>query len=132
MTDFRHTTTVSWSGTGNSTFGGTLVDTGDAEDNREVVIASSTEQQVDIAWVRARLQHLFIMADQNLSIATNQAATGTPGDTLAVVANYPVSYSRSAGQTVPMNSADVTALFVTNATSSSATLRIRILKDSTV
>lgn len=132
MTDFRHTTTVSWSGTGNSTFGGTLVDTGDAEDNREVVIASSTEQQVDIAWVRSRLQHLFVMCDQNVSIATNAAATGSPGDTIAVVANYPISYSRSAGQAQPAPTADVTSLFVTNATSSSATLRIRVLKDATV
>lgn len=131
MTDFRHTTTVSWSGTGNSTFGGTLVDTGDAEDNREVVVASSTEQQIDIAWVRTRLQHLFIMSDQNVTINTNDAASGAPGDTLAVVANYPISYSLSAGQTSPAPTADVTSLYVLNATSSSATIRIRILKDST-
>lgn len=132
MTDFRHTTTVAWSGTGNSTFGGTLVDTGDAEDNREISVLASTEQQVDIAWVRARLQHLFIQSDQNLTVNTNAAATGSPGDTINVVANYPISYSRSAGQAVPANSADVTSIFVLNATSATATLKIRILKDSTV
>lgn len=129
MTDFRHTTTVSWSGTGNSTFGGTLADTGDAEDNREAVIATSTEQQVDIAMVRARLKHLFILSDQDVTIRTN--STGSPGDTLNVLNGFPVSYSSSAGQTNPFNSADVTTIYIQNAGATNATVRIRVLKDST-
>lgn len=131
MTDFRHTTTVSWSGSGNSSFGGTLVDTADAEDNREITILSSTEQQIDVAFAIARLKHFFAMSDQDVTMRTNQAATGVPSDTLAMVANYPISYSASAGQTNPFT-VDVTTMFVQNATANTATLRLRILKDSTV
>lgn len=130
MTDFAHTTTVSWSGTGNSSFGGTLRDSADAEDNREIVVAASTEVQADVAIVYTRLKHLFIQTDVNMTLRTNQAASGTPADTIALVAGYPVSFSYSAGQANPFT-VDVTTMFIQNATDTSGTLRLRILKDST-
>lgn len=131
MTDFTHTTALTWSGTGSASFGGSLSDSADAEDNRNVTVGTSTEVEIDIAIFSAtRLRHLFIMSDQNVTIRTNQGATGTPGDTIAIVANAPLSYSASTGTTGPF-SVDVTALFVQNATATDATLRVRTLQDST-
>ena len=130
MADLTHTTTLTWSGTGGATFGGSLSDTADAEDNRNVTISSSVEVEVDLAISATRLKHLFMLSDGALTIRTNQGTTGTPQDVIALTANSPSSYSASSGTTGPF-AGDVTAFFVTTTGAGPTLLRVRVLQDST-
>lgn len=132
MADFTHTTALTWSGTGSASFGGSLADSGDGEDNRNLTITAGSEPAVDMQIpAGARLLHLFFLSDQAVTLRTNGASTGTPADTIVLTANAPYSYSASTGTTGPF-SVDVTSMFIQNATTADATVRLRVLKDSTV
>jgi hypothetical protein len=125
-----HTTTKTWSrldgGTRISATGST--DTADGEDNRDIVLSSSAEQRVDLAISASRIKHLWLSSTVDMTIRTNDAATGTPIDTLSLVAGHATDYSAASGATGPF-SVDVTAFYVTPA--SAGTLYVRVLQDST-
>jgi hypothetical protein len=127
MTDFTHTTTLTWSGSGSASFGGSLADSADAEDNRNLTLATTVDTQFDIAiQAGTRLKHLFILSDVLCTLRTN---TSVGVDTLTLQANAPLSYSYAGGTTGPF-STDVTAIWA-QADTAPCTLRIRVLQDST-
>lgn len=130
MTDFTHTTTLTWSGTGGATFGGSLADSADSEVNVDLTVPSSAEARIDLAINAARVKHIFMLATADLTIKTNDAATGTPADTISLLANAPYTYSAAGGTSGPF-SVDVTSFWVTLTSASTASLKIRTLQDST-
>lgn len=74
----------------------------------------------------SRVQGFFMVADQNLTVKTN--SSGSPANTFNLIAGVPQSFVASAdpawqdGNNDPV--VDITSLFVTNGTSTNASLKI--------
>jgi len=107
--------------------------TGDAEDSFDLTIgAGLTDVLANVAFVRANVKSLYILSDTNVSLETN-ATDHSGGDIIALLANDPLEYR--AGSYVPLSTffptADVTKMYFTNLTSGNATVKIRVLRDST-
>lgn len=66
---------------------------------------------------------LFLTADGVLTVKTN--STSSPGDTITTVANKPVILRNGGAWPATSFAADVTKLYVTNATGGTVTLRLR-------
>lgn len=80
---------------------------------------------LDVSQVKA----LYISSDQDLTLETNSSSS--PADTIALKANKPVIWSTNCGLTNPLGT-DVTALYITNASGSTAAFKLRALVDPTV
>jgi len=96
-----------------------------------VPIASNTNYVLKIT--RSQLKSLALISDQNITIYTNAASTGSPTDTISLVAGVPMTWTLATdtltagfGLVKCPISADVTAgIWVTNAAGSAANLKIR-------
>lgn len=66
---------------------------------------------------------LFLVADGVLTIKTN--STSSPGDTITTVANKPIVLRNGGAWPATSFAADVTKLYVTNATGGTLNLRLR-------
>lgn len=123
-----HTTRLTWTSPGGVDITASVSESADAEQNRELAIAASTpDQQFDLDFAFADLKSIFMLADQDLTIETNDGTT--PDDTISLVAGVPFWWCDSSGLPNPF-SADISAIFVTNAEAETATLKIRALFDS--
>jgi hypothetical protein len=69
---------------------------------------------------------IFILSDQDMTLKTN--SSGAPDDTIALVANVPYVWTTDSYDAIQIT-ADITALYMTNASGSAATLRIESLVD---
>ncbi|QDT26798.1 hypothetical protein Enr10x_21080 [Gimesia panareensis] len=114
---------------GNESLSKQITITADGEANIEVAVADgSTDLAINIAIDYSALQLLFIVADQDLTIETNDGST--PDDTLTLKAGKPIVWYDGCGYSNPL-SADVTALYATNASGTDATLTVKTLQDAT-
>ncbi len=127
---FTHTTRIQWtSPNGGVEVSGTVSETADAEQNRQLAIAASTpDQEFDLDFLKDDLKSIFMLATEDLTVETN-AADHTGGQQIDLVAGVPFWWALSSGVANPIT-ADVTKIFVTNAVARAATLDIRILYDS--
>ncbi|QDU03142.1 hypothetical protein V6x_28540 [Gimesia chilikensis] len=101
----------------------------DGEANVAVSVPDeSADLAINIAIDFSALKMLYIVADQDLTIETNDGTT--PDDTLALKAGKPIVWYEGCGYTNPL-SADVTALYATNASGTDATLNVKTLQDAT-
>ncbi len=99
-----------------------------AEVLAESIPENSTDLQVDIAFPKATLVVLYMLATADMTIETNNS--GTPDDTINLKANAPLIWvAADAYHANPVNNADVTKVYVTNTTA--GTLDIRALYDPT-
>ncbi len=128
---FTHQIQYTWNrNSGGETITQLSSESADSEDNRDITVPdATTDMQVDLAFVRARLKSLFILSDQAILLQTNDPMT--PIDTIALAANVPLVWSASSGAANPFVNGDVTAVYLTNASGATATVKIRILKDGT-
>lgn len=94
----------------------------------ETIADSSTNLLVNIAFTYADIKSVVILSDQVLTIKTN--STSAPDDTLVLAAGIPVEWQDDSIHANPF-SADVTKIYVTNASGSSATLDFAVLNDAT-
>lgn len=78
----------------------------------------------------SQMKGLGILSDQNVTLKTN--STSVPDKQIAVVANEPILWNTKNGQSNPLGIVDVAALYVTNASGSTANLVIAKLEDPTV
>ena len=125
-----HVTTKTWSrvdGGARITATGSS-DTADGEVDIDAVLATTLETRIDLAISAARIKHLWLSSTADMTIKTNDAATGSPIDTLTLVAGHATDYSAASGATGPF-SVDVTSFYVTPA--EVGTLHIRVLQDAT-
>lgn len=88
------------------------------------VPASTTNQPVAMAWTHAGCQSLLIYSSQALTIGTNNAAT--PVQTLTLAAGQQITWGKDHLEPNPITG-DVTQLFLTNGTTTAATVKIRVL-----
>jgi hypothetical protein len=95
----------------------------------EVAVADSeSDKEIDIAIDYSQITSLWISSDQDVTIETNDGTT--PDDTIALKANVPLLWTTDSYFACPLTE-DVTALFVTNASGSTATVRVEVLTDPT-
>jgi len=89
----------------------TWTEAGTTEINIDVQLpASSTNTLQACAFTVANLQAAYLKSDQPMTIKTN--SSGSPADTITLVANEPLIYSRSRGDTNPFGT-NVTAWYLT-------------------
>ena len=127
--DITHTLTLSWSRNGESIAQTVPVDAS-GETNRNVTVPpATTDMRVDINIDADKVQSLYVLSDQAVTIETNSATV--PGNTLTIAANKPYIWYSGCGLTNPIT-VDVTAsIYLTNPGSTAANVRIRILEDVT-
>lgn len=126
---FNHTLTYNWSSDGAPPLTLPQKKTAGQELNvQEAIPNPSTDLLVALAITVAKLEGLVIVADQNLTLEFNNATT--PAFTIALLANVPLVWQKDTYHANPLT-ANVTALYVTNASGAAATLKIRALIDPT-
>ena len=117
----KHTLTKSWSGPAGA-ISKSLPEFGVQEANLDFVLAASTtNQQMNLAFKIALLQSIFISSDQNITMKTN--STTTPGNTITITGGDPFL---STGAANPF-AADVTTVYFTNAGATAANVSVRCL-----
>jgi hypothetical protein len=108
-----------------------VASTGSAELNvSEAIADSSTDLEVALVIDVSVLKSIVIQSDQDITVETNSGSS--PADTFTILANNPLAWNSNGPLPNPFASAtDVTALFITNASGSTANLEIRALVDAT-
>lgn len=116
--------------TGSDGTGLTLVEapTGNDEGNFSQSVPIAANTQYHLAFTRANLKSLTIRAAGNVSIFTNAASGSSPTDTIAVTATTPRIWTLAGdGLAACPFSADVTTIYITNATAGAVQVEIRAL-----
>ncbi len=114
----RGTTNRSYS----KTYIGTLVTVVDGE----TVANSVTDQLLTLSLDVSAVKAFYIVSDQNITIETNNAST--PTDTINLVANRPYEWDTDSYDSFLLT-ADVTAIYLTNASGSTATVYLEAVVD---
>lgn len=97
----------------------------------EAIADDTTDGLVALTLDVSQLKLVYIVCDQAVTLETNSSSS--PDDTLTLTADTPVLWYVGCGYPIgDLFSADVTALYVTNASGGTATLRCRFLLDPTV
>lgn len=94
----------------------------------ESVADSSTDAQINVAIDFSALGALLIVSDQDVTLETNNGTT--PDDTFSLLANKPLIWFSDSYFDCPLT-VDVTAVFITNSSGSTATITIRANQDAT-
>lgn len=104
---------------GQATFSGTLA-------------TGVSNQEISIAFTTTNLEVIYISTTQDLTLETNSGSAAD--DTISLKANVPFLWMKNSGIAVPFvgNSGAITKLFLSNASGSTATIEIRVLKDTSV
>ncbi len=118
---------------GLSNIGGLETVTSDTQISADIAVpAPSTNKQIDLTFTKANLKSLCLQCDRALSVYTNAASTGSPQDTISLLAGQANVWSlaHDGSGTCPFSD-DVTAIYVTLASGSAATFKIRAIADQT-
>ena len=89
---------------------------------------STTDTQVNLAVDISAVQVFFMACDQDVTVEANDGA-GAAG-TVSLKANVPYVWTADSYDSIAWT-ADLTALFITNSSGSTATLKIRCIYDAT-
>lgn len=118
------------------TFEGEVIELDETETGGQLVTIdediadSETDLLVALVLDVSQIQALFITSDQAITLETNDGAV--PVDTITLAADGCVIWTAADGESLNPLQTDVTALYVTNASGETATLRCRFLVDPTV
>jgi len=94
------------------------------------VAGTTTDKEVLLSIDISQLTSLIMVSDQDLTVETNSASV--PDDTITLAANVPYVWNADLyGQASTKLTADVTALYLTNAGATAATFKCEILYDPT-
>lgn len=94
----------------------------------ESIANPSTNQLVSVMIVASQIKSFFLWSDQDLTVKTNNSST--PQETFNLKANKPLVWLTGMPNT-PI-SGNVTALYVTNASGATATLKVLSGWDATI
>ena len=127
---FTHGITYKWIGPGGQAIEKTNSLTAGQEINLDESIPdSSTDLLVALAFDKTKIKSIYLTADQNLTLEFNSGSV--PAPSISLVANIPFVWQSNDGHANPFSAANVTALYVTNASGSAAQLQGRVLVDPT-
>jgi hypothetical protein len=94
----------------------------------EVVGLAATDLLVAMAFLVAKLQGIYLVASQDLTLETNSGSA--PGNTLALKANRPYKWDAGSYFTNKFT-VDVTAFYFTNTSGVEATVKMAAIVDAT-
>ena len=94
----------------------------------EAIADSETDLEITFTLDQSAMQSFYMVSDQDIMVETNNGAA--PTDTFTLLANIPLPWTSGRRSINPVT-ADITALFITNSSGSTANLEIRVLTDST-
>lgn len=110
---------------GTGTIQGTVTDVGGTAITINTSVPASTSNQLlTLSFAYATLQAIFLLSNQNLTIKTN--SSGSPAQTINLLAGIPYEWSLSAGYFTNPIIANVTAFYLTTP-GAAATLRGYVL-----
>jgi len=124
-----HVLIINWSG-GGITLSKSISSSGTGENNIVGESIASPETDYEINWdcdVSA-LKSLYIVSTQDVTFETNDGAA--PNNTIALRADEPYIWHTTSYDSCLLT-VDVTKIFITNASGSTATLDIRSIQDAT-
>lgn len=125
---FSHVLAQSWSSSGREITSSKAY-TGDSQISIDVSVPdSSTDMFVELSLDISEIQTIYILSDQAITLETNDGTT--PGDTIVLVANKPLTWEVDSGHD-NLFTVDVAALYVTQSSGSAARLQIEALTDPT-
>jgi hypothetical protein len=123
-----HAVTITWE-QGNNQLSIRDEFSGEAEKNVSISVPdSSTDYEITLAIDISEIKSIVITSDQVITLETNSGSAAD--DTFAITANNPLIWNVDSPAANPF-SADITALFVTNASGSAATFNVRCIVDAT-
>lgn len=123
-----HTLIMGWA-SGGDNLSKSVVQTADGETNLDIAVPdSSTDLLVAFVADVSQMKSLFLLSDKDVTIETNSGSAAD--DTIDLKANVPVMWVDGGTLANPLTT-DVTALYITNASGSAATVNLRMLIDST-
>lgn len=129
MADISHTLTLSWARSGESIAQSVTV-SADSESNFNVTVpATTTDMQVEVTLDVSQMAALYVHSDKDITLETNSGSAAAA--TITITANKPIVWFTGSGTTNPLGATDVTAVFLTNAGASDATVKFRALVDNT-
>lgn len=121
-----HTFTYSWRGGSEIPLSEQVSITGDAEVNLDIVVNNTVVNQlVPFVLDRSKVQGIFIDPDSNVTVKTN--SSGSPTDTLTLLASDPVAWTINDGLAKCPFTADVTALYVSNSSGKQSNTLLRVV-----
>ncbi|VTR99240.1 unnamed protein product [Gemmata massiliana] len=125
-----HSLTLSWARNGEAITNVVTV-TANGETNLDLTVpANTTDLRADIDLDADKIQSLYILSDQNVTIETNSGTS--PGNTLTIGANKPYVWYLGCGLTNPITTDVAASIYVTNpSTTLAANVQIRVLQDMT-
>lgn len=128
--DIAHVLTLSWARSG-ETISQTVTVEAEGERNYNITVnASTTDKQVEMPIDVSEVKALYIHSDQTVTIEYNDNA-GAQGS-LTVTANKPIIWFTGCGYAITaILAVDVTNFYISNAGGTAATVKIRILEDTT-
>lgn len=94
----------------------------------ESVADSQTDSQINVAIDVSAVKTFYVVSDQNVTLETNSGST--PADTIALKADVPYVWTTDSYDSFLLGT-DVTAIFITNASGSTAAITLRALIDAT-
>lgn len=107
-----HTLNEKASSSAGNSLGASWTELGNSEINLDIQLAaSSTNVLATVAFTAANVQSCVLIADHNMTIKTN--SSGSPADTINLVAGIPWVYSKSAGYSASPFGTNVTAFYLT-------------------
>jgi hypothetical protein len=118
-----HTLTLQWKNGSNSKSQSVTLSADTGIESDEVVNANTSNVLLGIAFNHTTLQSIFVLSNQDVSMKTNNT-TGV--DSFSLSANKPLVWYTGCGLNNPF-SADVTALYFSNAGNTNANVNIRVL-----
>jgi hypothetical protein len=103
--------------------------TGESEFKLNVLAPDAATTEYQLAIDVSALQSVVMISTKNVTLKTN--SSGAPDSTVVLVANEPKMWSADVGGTNPFVAADVTSIFIVNASGAAAAVRITGLVDAT-
>ncbi len=92
----------------------------------EQVATAQTDLEFTFAFTKTKLKSIFMVSDQNVRICTNDTHSGSPGETINLVAGKPYMWTGDDGPYFANPFAgNVTALYITNVSGQTANIIIR-------
>lgn len=127
---FTHTSSIGWTN-GSRSIVTTKQYTGGAQQSiNEAVNDSVTDLEMIIAIDVSAIKHIYIKADVDMTLETNDGTT--PTDTINLKANVPYIFNADIdAYFTNLLTADVTSIFMTNASGTDGTLELEVLTDPT-
>jgi hypothetical protein len=124
---FTHTVSKSYKTDAGTSSSITYTKTGPTEINYDgTIAASTTNHEVDLVFTHASITSICIYASAAVTIKSN--STSAPDSTVTLADGQQIIWNSNENGTNPFVAADVTKLYITNASSTTAsTVKIRIL-----